>query len=150
MTMKVILRENIDTLGSIGDVVRVSEGYARNFLLPRNLVIVADEHNVKEMEHHRKALERRRARSMKDAQSQVAKIEGVSCTITRKAGEQDKLFGSVTSGDIATALKKDGITLDRKQIHLEEPIKQLGVFTVTVKLHPEVTAKLKVWVVAEK
>jgi large subunit ribosomal protein L9 len=148
--MKVILRENIDNLGRIGDIVRVSEGYARNFLLPRKLVIVADEHNVKEMEHHRKALERRRARSMKDAQSQVAKIEGLSCTITRKAGEQDKLFGSVTSADIATALKKDGVSLDRKQIHLEEPIKQLGVFTVTVKLHPEVSAKLKVWVVAEK
>jgi large subunit ribosomal protein L9 len=148
--MKVILKENVENLGRIGEVVRVSEGYARNFLLPRNLVIVANEHNVKEMEHHKRTMERKQKKAHKEAQELAAKIESFSCNISRKVGEQEKLFGSVTAVDIADVLKKEGISVDKRMIHIEEPIKQLGVYTIGVKLHPEVTAQLKVWVVAEK
>lgn len=148
--LKVILKENIDKLGKIGDVIRVSEGYARNFLLPRNLVIIADETNVKAMDHHKHAMERKKARATKDAQGLASKLEGYSCTISRKVGDQEKLFGSVTPADIAQVLQKEGHGVDRKQIHLDEPIKQLGVYTVPVRLHPDVTAQLKVWVVADK
>ncbi len=148
--MKVILKENVENLGRMGEVVRVSEGYARNYLLPRKLVILADEHNVAEMEHHRQVMERRQKKSHKIAQDLATKIESFSCNIARKVGEQEKLFGSVTSGDIASVLNKEGFALDKRMVHLDEPIKQLGVYTVAVKLHPEVTAQLKVWVVADK
>lgn len=148
--MKVILKENVENLGRIGEVVRVSEGYARNFLLPRKLVIIANEHNVAEMEHHRQVMERRNKKSLKISQDLANKVEAFSCNISRKVGEQEKLFGSVTSSDIAAVLNKEGLAIDKRMIHLVEPIKQLGVYTVAVKLHPEVTAQLKVWVVADK
>jgi len=147
--MKVILRENVENLGKIGDIVRVSDGYARNFLLPRNLVVAADENNVHEIEHHKKSLAKKREKDKVSAQGEASKLEGFSCTIARKVGDQEKLFGSVTNGDIADALKKGGFSVDRKQIILADPIKQLGVFTVPVKLQPDVTAQLKVWVVQE-
>ena len=148
--VKVILRENIDELGKIGDVVRVSEGYARNFLLPRKLVVIADEHNTLEMQHHQREMDRKKLKVTQEAKAVASKLENFSCTISRKVGEQEKLFGSVNAGDIVQVLKKEGFQVDRKQIHLADPIKQLGVFTVPVKLHPEVTAQLKVWVVQEK
>lgn len=148
--MKVILRENIENLGKIGDVVKVSEGYARNFLLPRNMVFLADEKNVKALEHHQRALSRKRERSMKDATELSKKLESYSVTINRKVGENDKLFGSVTSSDIAEALNKGGYEVDKRQIQIDEPIKQVGVTMVKVKLAPEVTAQVKVWVLGDK
>lgn len=147
--MKVILKENIENLGRIGDVVKVSDGYARNFLLPRGIVTVADEQNVKAFEHHKKSLSKKMERQKGEAQEIAKKLEGFSCTISRKVGENEKLYGSVTSSDIADTLKKGGFTVDRRMIQIQDPIKQLGVFTVNVKLQPEVSAQLKVWVVQE-
>ena len=147
--MKVILRENVENLGKIGDVVRVSAGYARNYLIPRKLVTVADETNIKAMSHHKAELERKSKKAVAGAKEQATKLEAFSCTISRKVGENEKLFGSVTTGDIADALQKGGFTIGRKSIVLEEPIKKLGVFTVPVKIHTDVTAQLKVWVVQE-
>ncbi|OFZ18772.1 MAG: 50S ribosomal protein L9 [Bdellovibrionales bacterium GWB1_55_8] len=148
--MLVILRENVDNLGRIGDVVKVSDGYARNFLLPRNLVVTADEKNVAMIEHHKRSLEKKRLAQRGAAEELAKKLNDFSCTITRKAGEHDKLFGSVGSGDIADALKKAGYQIEKRVIHLEHAIKTLGVHPVTIKLEPEVTATLKVWVVKEE
>jgi len=148
--MKVILRENVENLGKIGDIVRVSDGYARNFLLPRNLVTVANENNVREIEHHKHALAKKAERDRKDAQEIAKKLEQHSVTISRKVGENEKLFGSVTTGDIADALSAAGYAVEKRQIQLAEPIKQLGVNTVAVKLATDVSAQVKVWVVQEK
>lgn len=147
--MKVILRENVDNLGKTGDVVRVSDGYARNYLLPRKLVSVADEKNVKAMEHHRRELTIKREREKKGAEDVAKKLEQFSCTIARKVGENEKLFGSVTTSDISDALKAGGYSVEKRQIQLSEPIKQLGVTTVPVRLSEGVIAQLKVWVVQE-
>ncbi len=147
--MKVILRENVENLGKIGDIVKVSDGYARNFLLPRKLVSLADEKNVKAIEHHKKELQKKRARDMKEYQEVAKKLEAFSVTISRKVGDKEKLFGSVTTTDIAGALVKGGFNVDRKNIQLVDPIKQLGVHSVNVKLSPEVVAQVKVWVVQE-
>lgn len=145
--MKVILQENIDTLGHAGDVVNVADGYGRNFLLPRRKAILADERNVKIINHQKLLASHRRASALKDAQALAKRIEGVSLSLSRQAGENDKLFGSVTTMDIEEALRGEKIEIDRKMVLLEEPIKNLGVFTVDVKVHPEVVARLKLWVV---
>lgn len=147
--MKVILRETVENLGKIGDIVKVSEGYARNFLLPRKLVEIADEKNIKAIEHHKAALNKKLAKEKGVAGELQKKLEAFSCTIARKVGENEKLFGSVTNADIAEALAKGGFKIDRKSIQLEDPIKQLGVTTVPVKLMTDVVANLKVWVVQE-
>ncbi len=148
--MLVILRENIENLGSTGDVVKVSNGYARNFLLPRHLVVAADETNVAAIEHHKRVLEKMKSAQKAASQAVAQKLEAFSCTIARKVGEHDKLFGSVTSGDISDALKKAGFLIDKKSISLGSTIKTLGVHPVTVKLEGEVVATLKVWVVKEE
>lgn len=147
--MKVILRENVENLGKTGDIVKVSDGYARNYLLPRNLVYVADEKNMTAVEHHKKSLAKKRERETTEARDVAKKLEQFSCTISRKVGENEKIFGSVTSSDIAEALEKGGFRVDRRQVQLGEPIKQLGVLTVPVKLGTDVTAQVKVWVVQE-
>lgn len=148
--MLVILRENVENLGSTGDVVKVSDGYARNFLLPRNLVAKADENNVASIEHHKRMLEKKRLAQKATAQELAKKLEEFSCTISRKVGENDKLFGSVSSGDVAEALKAAGYKIDKRSVSLDAPIRALGVHTVQVKLEPEVTAAVKVWVVKEE
>lgn len=148
--MLVILRENVENLGRIGDVVKVSDGYARNFLLPRNLVVAAEEGNVRSIEHHKRALEKRRL-AQKEAASELAqKLGEFSCTISRKVGEGDRLFGSVTAADVAEALKAAGYTVERRLIQIEHPIKSLGVHPVTIRLEPEVSAIVKVWVVKDE
>ncbi|MGE4232225.1 MAG: 50S ribosomal protein L9 [Bacteriovoracia bacterium] len=148
--MKVILRENIENLGKTGDIVKVSDGFARNFLLPRNLVEIADENNVKAMDHHKKVLSKKREKEVKSAGEIAKQLESFSCTIETKVGENDKLFGSITNSHIADSLKKAGFQIDRRAIQLPEPIRQAGVHTVAVKLHSDVSAKIKVWVVPEK
>ena len=148
--MLVVLRENVENLGRIGDVVKVSDGYARNFLLPRNLVVAASEKNLAAIEHHKRTLEKKRLAQKASAMEVAKKLEEFSCTISRKVGEHDKLFGSVSSGDIADSLKKAGFTVDKRSILLESPIKALGVHPVTVRLEPEVSVALKVWVVKEE
>ncbi len=145
--MKVILQENIDTLGRVGEIVSVADGYGRNYLLPRKKAILADERNVKILSHQKLLAQHKRNTAVKEAQALAKRIEAFSCSISKQVGENDKLYGSVTAMDIEEALRADKIEVDRRSIHLEEPIKTLGVFSVDVKLHPEVVAKLKVWVV---
>lgn len=148
--MLVILRENVMNLGRVGDVVNVSEGYARNFLLPRSLVAMADEKNVQAVEHQKRMLEKKRLAQRVSAEELAAKLGEFSCTLKRKVGENDKLFGSVSTHDIAEALNLAGYPVERREIELEHPIKTLGVHPVTLKLDPEVSATVKVWVVKEE
>jgi large subunit ribosomal protein L9 len=147
--VKLILREDVENLGKIGEIVEVAGGYGRNYLLPRGLAVKASMKNVKEQDHQKKLIQGRTDRQKKDAQELAGSLDSVSCTITRKTGEDEKLYGSVTSRDIEEALREEGVSIDRKRILLEEPIKKLGVFTVPVKLHTDVTGKIKVWVVKE-
>ncbi len=147
--MLVILRESVENLGNTGDLVKVSDGYARNFLLPKNLVVAADEKSVASIEHHKKMLEKKRLAEKATAQGLAKKLEEFSCTISRKVGDQDKLFGSVSAGDVADSLKKAGFSVDKRNVFLESPIRALGVHPVLVKLAPEVSATVKIWVVKE-
>ena len=147
--MKLILREDLENLGKIGEIVEVADGYGRNYLLPRGLAVKASTKNVKEQEHQRKLIQARMDRQKKDAQELAGSLDSVSCTIARKTGEEEKLYGSVTSRDIEEALREEGVSIDRKRILLDEPIKKLGVYTVPVKLHTDVTGNIKVWVVKE-
>lgn len=145
--MEVILREEIEKLGNRGDIVEVSDGYARNYLLPKRLAVPATEANKKIIEQERQAYLRREAKLAGEARELAKLLEGVTVTIAQKAGEMDQLFGSVTAKDIAEALEKQNFQIDRRKIHLEEPIKQLGEHKVTLKLHREVTAEIQVNVV---
>ncbi|MBW1839206.1 MAG: 50S ribosomal protein L9 [Deltaproteobacteria bacterium] len=145
--MKVILIEDIPSLGKMGDLVKVADGYGRNFLVPHGKAIRATTHNVKVLEHQTKQLKNKVDKIKRDAEKLARKIEAVSCTVAKPAGDEEKIFGSVTSMDIGESLKVEGIEVDRKNIILDEPIKTLGIYTVPIKLHPEVTAQLKVWVV---
>jgi large subunit ribosomal protein L9 len=145
--MKLLLKVDVDALGQAGDTIEVKEGYARNFLIPKKMAIEATPENLRFLERENLHLEKQATRAEKQAESLAQKIETLSCTIPMKAGEADKLFGSVTSMDIEKYLKEEGLEIDRKKILLKEPIKSLGVYTVSIKLHPEVTADMKVWVV---
>jgi large subunit ribosomal protein L9 len=142
--MEVILKEDVNKLGSRGDVVKVAEGYGRNFLLPRKLAIEASAGNKAVIVQMKAASVRRSAKEKTQAEELAKQFDGLSVSFQRRSGEHDHLFGSVTSGDIADAVAKKGVTLDRRQIQLHEPLKTLGEFTVPVKLHKEVTTHLKV------
>jgi large subunit ribosomal protein L9 len=148
--MLVILRENVKNLGSIGDVVKVTDGYARNFLLPQGLVVAAEENNVAIIEHHKKALEKKRLAQSALSNELAKKLGDYSVNIARKVGEADKLFGSVTSADIADALKAGGFSIDKRDIALDGGLKTLGVHPVTINLPQGVEATVKVWVVKEE
>lgn len=147
--MEVILKEDVAKLGSRGDVVRVAEGYGRNFLLPRRLAIEATTGNKKVIEQMRAAAVRRSAKEKAQAEELSKQFDGVSVSFQRRSGEHDQLFGSVTSGDLAEALEKKGFNIDRRKIQLHEPLKTLGEFTVPMKLHKDVTAHLKVTIEKE-
>lgn len=147
--MKVILRKDHEKLGNIGDVVEVKDGYARNHLLPRNIAFPATKGAVAALEEEKKQAERRVAKDLKGNEKIAADLEKVSITLQMKVGEDEKLFGSVTSQMIADALKDQGFNIDKRIIDLEEPIKALGIYNVNVKLHQSVTGKVKVWVVRE-
>ncbi len=147
--MEVILREDVEKLGHRGQVVKVTPGYARNFLLPRRIAVAATGANKKIVEQEREAYLRREAKVQNDAQDLAKLLSGVELSISQKAGENDQLFGSVTVADLAAALEKKGYNIDRKKIQLDEPIKTLGDFKVGVKLHKEVTVELPVHVVRE-
>lgn len=142
--MKVILKENLENLGQIGDVVKVAPGYARNYLLPRGFATEATEKNAKALEHAKRQLEYKKNKVKEQAKGVAAKIEAAVLSIAHQAGEEGKLFGSVTNMELAELLKAQGVEVDRKIIVLAEPIKHLGEFTASVKLHPEVSATLKV------
>lgn len=146
--MKVILKENLENLGQIGDVVKVAPGYARNFLLPKGYAIEATERNAKALEHAKRQLAYKKNKALEASKLLAAKLEAVVVSLKHQAGEEGKLFGSVTNMEIAAFLKDSGIEIDRKKIALAEPIKQIGEYTVAVKIHPEITAKIKVNVAA--
>lgn len=147
--MEVILREEIKALGKAGEVVKVRPGFARNFLLPKGLAVKADTQNLKELEHHKRVVASRQSKLKKEMEVLAGQIAGLTLTIKKEAGEEDKLFGAVTAKDIWEALRKEKIPVEKKQVQLESPIKQLGETTVGVKLHADVTATLKVLVVKE-
>jgi large subunit ribosomal protein L9 len=147
--MDVILREDIDKLGSRGEVVNVAPGYARNFLLPKRLAVAATDSNKKIVEQERQAHLRKEAKDRSEAEDLGKMMAGVSIVIAQKAGENDQLFGSVTSKDIAEALEKKNYTIDRRKIQLDEPIKQLGEHKIPVRLHKDVTTEITVNVVRE-
>lgn len=148
--MEVILKENVESLGKIGDMIRVKDGYARNYLIPKGLAIEADGGNVELLKRQREMVKKKAEKQKKEAESFRDVIESAVCRITARAGEQGKLFGSVTARDVEENLKIQGIAVDRKTICFEEPIKSLGEFTVTVKLPLSVAAKLKVVVLGEE
>jgi large subunit ribosomal protein L9 len=147
--MQIILQEDIDKLGHRGDIVTVKPGYARNFLLPRKMAVEATSGNMKALERIRKSLAKKTATELEAAQKQAALINGVSLHFTRKTGENDQLFGSVTTGDIADALAAQGFKIDKRQIQLKEAIKTLGEYPVTIKIFRDVTAEIKVQVEKE-
>jgi large subunit ribosomal protein L9 len=147
--MEVILKEDVPKLGSRGDVVKVAEGYGRNYLLPKKLAIEATAANKSVIEQMKAAAVRRQQRDKADAEALSKQLDAVSLSFTRRAGEHDQLFGSVTSSDIATELEHKGFNLDRRKIHLDEPIKTVGEFKVPVRLYKDVTATLKVTVQKE-
>ncbi len=147
--MKVILRKEHEKLGEVGAVVDVKDGYARNYLIPKGVAYPASDGSMRALAEEKKQAERRKAKEMKASEKLAAEIEKVSITLQMKVGEDEKLFGSVTSQMIADSLKEKGFDLDKRTIDLEEPIKALGIYTVNVKLHQSVTGKVKVWVVRE-
>ena len=146
--MKVVLKENLDNLGKIGDVVDVSNGYARNFLLPQGKALEANKHNLQLLEQVKKANDKKLLKLKQEAEETAKKVENASCTIVMQAHDE-QLYGAVTAADIAKSLEQEGVKVDKKDILLEEPIKALGVYHIPVKLHPEVKPQVKVWVVKE-
>jgi len=147
--MKVILRKDAQKLGKTGDVVTVKNGYARNYLIPRGMVYEANQGNLRQLEEEKKQQSKRSDKEHKVSEALAAQLEKVSITIKMKVGEEDKLFGSVTSQMIAEALIEKGITIDKRQIELEDALKTLGIFDVPVKLAGGVMGKVKVWIVKE-
>src|SRR5579871_4518215 len=147
--MEVILREHVENLGKRGEIVKVADGYARNYLLPRKLALLANEGNKKQIEREREKFEAKEAEEKNRADAMAARMGAIEIEIARKVGDNDVLFGSVTAADIASALAAKGFDVDRRKLQLDEPIKRLGDFEVPLKLHRDVAANVKVKVVAE-
>ena len=147
--MKVILRQDHEKLGEAGSVINVNPGFARNYLIPQGVAMVATDANLKRFESEKQQLSWKKEKEKRDAQELAKVLENISCTITVQVGEEDKLFGSVTSQHIAEALEEQDHKIDKRKILLEEPIKSLGIYSVPIKLHTDVEAKIKVWVVKE-
>jgi len=145
--MKVILRQDVDELGMEGTIVNVKEGYARNYLIPKGFALIADNANIKLIEMQKKKIEANRLKVKEDAEKVARELESIVITISQKVGEENKLYGSVTSMDIADEIEKKGISIDRKKIVLDKPIKSLGEFDVKVKLHSQVVGTVKVAIV---
>lgn len=148
--MQVILRDRLENLGDAGEVVTVKPGYARNYLIPKGLAYEATDANLRRIERERAQVVKRAADQLQSARQRAASIEGVSVTFNARAGDEGRLFGSITTADIAAKLAEQGIEIDRKQIQLDEPIKALGVFSVPVRLHADVRPEVKVWVIKEE
>ncbi|MCK9554675.1 50S ribosomal protein L9 [bacterium] len=145
--MKVILSENVDKLGKIGDVANVAPGHARNYLFPKKLAVAATDANMRFLKKKSEKEKKKEEQIVQSARDMVTRLSDVSCTISAEAGEEDKLFGSVTTADIAKVLKDEGLEIDKKQIELDSPIKKLGVYNVVVNLYRDVKATFKLWVV---
>jgi large subunit ribosomal protein L9 len=147
--MEIILRQDYEGLGTAGEIVKVKDGFGRNYLIPKGIAYIATEANKKRHESDLKQQSLQLARDKKAAEDLAEKLKNVSCTITVQVGEEDKLFGSVTSLNIIESLAAQGFDIDKRKVLLEEPIKSLGIYSVPVKLHPEVECNVKVWVVKE-
>ena len=147
--MKVILRKNFDQLGKVGDTVSVKDGYGRNFLIPRQIAYQATKGNIIALEEEKKQIQKKEAKELDAAQTLASNIEKVSVTIPVTVGEEDKIFGTVTTQMIADSLKEKGFDIDKRKIEITEPIKSLGIYSVTVKVHPSVIATVKTWVVRD-
>lgn len=148
--MQVILKERLENLGQAGEVVTVKPGYARNYLIPKGLAYLASDANLRRMEREKASLQRRQSEEVVAARTQAGTIEGTSVTFKARAGEEGKLFGSITAADIAEKLAEQGVEVDRRQIVLDEPIKALGVVSVPIRLHAEVRPEIKVWVIKDE
>ena len=147
--MKVILKDDVKKVGKIGDIVNVANGYARNYFIPRGLAAEANMKNIKSLEHEKRIMQDKAKKIKNSAQDLASRISATTLVIKAKAGDEEKLFGSVTTMDIAEALQSEGIEIDKKRILLEEPIKRLGSYSVNVKLHHDVTTQLTVQVIQE-
>jgi len=147
--MKIILKQPIENLGDAGEIVDVKDGYARNYLLPRKAALRATPQNLNVYEQEKKRLATKQSKDKNEAQQLADKLQSVSLTATVAVGEEDKVFGSVTSQHVAELIKAKGFDIDRRKIQMEEPLKALGVYEIPIKLHSEVEAKVKVWVVKE-
>jgi len=147
--MKVILKSDVKNVGKMGEIVKVADGYARNYLVPRGLAVVASTKNIKEIEHEKRIINEKAKKILNSAQEISDKISQMTLIIKAKVGEEGKLFGSVTTMDIAELLKKEGIEIDKKKISIDEPIKREGTYTVHVKVHPDITTNITVQVVQE-
>jgi len=145
--MRVILKSEVAKLGDAGDIVKVADGYGRNFLIPRGLAIPALEGSVRELEHQQRMAEAIRRKKLGAAQELAKQLEGTAVSIRRETGDDDKLFGSVTNRDIAQALADEGVELDRRAIQVDEPIRSIGLFNIPVRLHRDVTAQVRVYVI---
>lgn len=148
--MEVVLKKDYDGLGKAMDVILVKDGYARNFLIPQGIAVPATEGNKKKVAEAKKAAERKEEKKIAEARELSKKIEQIPCTIPVKVGEEEKIFGSVSAQEIADFLKKEGFNIEKRDVDLEEPIKQLGVYNIKINLYRDVSAKLKVWVVKEE
>ena len=148
--MKVILNQDVSTLGRIGEIVNVRNGFARNFLLPRGIAAVANEANEAALKHHRRILDKKKAQLLAEAKTLAAQIEKTAVTVYKQTGEDVRIFGSVTTAELEDLLSQEGLKVSRKDITLVEDIKKVGVYHGQVKLHSDVTAKFKVWVVAKQ
>jgi large subunit ribosomal protein L9 len=147
--MRIVLKADVENLGRRGEIVKVSDGYARNFLLPKGKALLATEGNLKTIDREKRRYVVLQTKEKEEAEGVARKISGISCTIVRKVGENEVLYGSVTASDVAEFLAKEGVAVDKRRILLDEPIKALGIYTIPVRLHPEVSAEVKVWVVKE-
>jgi len=147
--MKVILRKNFNQLGQIGDLVNVKEGFARNFLFPRQIALIANDSNVKALEEEKRQASKKETKNIENAKKLSAELETVSVTIPVTVGEEEKLFGSVTPKMISDALKEKNYDIDHRKIEIKEPIKTLGIYEVKIKIYGEVTASVKTWVVRD-
>ncbi len=147
--MQIVLKEDIEKLGRRGEVVKVADGYARNYLLPLGKALPATPGNLKVIDREKRRYVARLVKEKGDNETLARRIQALSLTLVRKVGESDVLYGSVTSSDIAEGLEKEGIVVDKRRIQLVDPIKSLGIYQVPIRLHPEVTAEVKVWVVKE-
>jgi large subunit ribosomal protein L9 len=147
--MKVILKEDVKNVGKMGQIVDVADGYARNYLVPRELAVEANIKNIRSLEHEKRIIQEKAKKIKNSAQDLAHKISTITLMIKAKVGEEGKLFGSVTTMDIAELLKNEGIEIDKKKISLDEPIKRLGSYSVNVKLHPEILTQVNIQVVQE-
>lgn len=147
--MKIILRKDVESLGKTGDVVNVADGHARNFLIPEGLAFVAAPENMRKLEEEKRQEVALKKKEKKDAEGLKARIEALSCTIVRQTEQENKFFGSITNADIAEALQAKGVGTDKKKIEITESIREFGVYNIPIKLHPEVEANIKIWVVKE-